>query len=104
MSTTVRYEPVPGSRNLFRDHGRKGSPYVLRWKQDGRKREKVIGCIKEKDARRVRDAHFATPEEERTTTSTVRCGTVYETWIAAGLKARGQGKLGPATIARYKGL
>jgi integrase len=102
MST--RYEPVAGVRNLYKDHARKGSPFILKWKVDGKKKEKVLGVIGQKDAIRERDIFFVAPEEERRSPATIRCGLAYVEWITAGRKSRGQGLLGTATVMRYRSI
>jgi integrase len=100
----MRYESVAGVRNLYVDHGRKGSPYVVRWKANGKLHDLVLGVMKQKDAITKRDEHFAQPGEERERGAPVKCGEAFDTWIKAGLRSRGSGKMKETTLKRYRSL
>jgi integrase len=100
----TRYESVAGVRNLYIDHRRAGSPYVLRWKENGKTNEIVLGVVKLKTAILERDKHFALPTEDRERGGTEKCQAAFDAWIAAGVKTRGKGKLSKSAKKLYSGL
>lgn len=54
-----RYESVEGVSNLYIDHGLVASPYVIRWKVQGKTKEMLLAATTLAEAIEERDAWFA---------------------------------------------
>lgn len=103
--TRPRFEKVEGVRNLYRDHGSNGSPYVVRYKENGSiTKNHVLGVMSQKDAILRRDEFFVQPVQARPSGPPIRCDKAWQTWYDARTSKLHQRPLSAATAKRYRGL